>query len=140
MMSPGDEKVVAERLHTLLANPPKTQPQPPPKPPVTDLSGQWDVHIDYSGGNSEHTLHLRQQGSQITGTHQGDYVSRELYGTLDDDAVRFASSYTEENGDNLAYEFAGTVQGDTMTGTLDLGEYLTAKWRAKRHTYRRTAR
>ena len=140
MMSPGDEKVVAERLHALLSKPPKLEPQPPPKPPVTDLSGQWDVHIDYSGGSSEHTLHLRQQGGQLTGMHQGDYVSRELYGTLEGNAVRFASSYTEENGDNLAYEFGGTVQGDTLAGTLDLGEYLTATWNAKRHTYRRAAR
>jgi L-seryl-tRNA(Ser) seleniumtransferase len=139
MMSPGDEKVAAERLHTLLSNPPRTAPKPEPKAPVTDLSGQWDVHIDYIGASSEHTLHLRQQGGQITGSHQGDYVSRELYGAIDGDAVRLASSYTEETGDNLSYEFVGTVQGDTISGTLDLGEYLTAKWSAKRHTYRRAA-
>src|SRR6185369_3475365 len=60
MMSPGDEKVVADRLFTLLSNPPRTAPQPAPKAPVTDLSGQWDVQIDYIGGGSNHTLHLRQ--------------------------------------------------------------------------------
>jgi L-seryl-tRNA(Ser) seleniumtransferase len=139
MMSPGDEKVVAERLYTLLSNPPKMNPQPSPKAPAADLSGQWDVHIEYIGSSSEHTLHLRQQGGRITGSHQGDYVSRELYGTLDGDNVRLASSYTEEHGDNLSYEFVGTVQGDAMSGTLDLGEYLSAKWSAKRHEYRRRA-
>lgn len=137
MMSPGDEKVVAERLHTLLSNPPRTPPQPPPQAPMTDLSGQWDVQIEYIGSSSNHILHLRQQGGQLTGSHQGDYVSRELYGTMEGDAVRLASSYTEEHGDNLSYAFVGTVQGDTMSGTLDLGEYLTAKWSAKRHAYRR---
>ncbi|MBI3423768.1 MAG: aminotransferase class V-fold PLP-dependent enzyme [Acidobacteria bacterium] len=140
MMSPGDEKVVADRLHTLLSNPPRTAPQPPPKPPVTDLSGQWDVQIDFIGSNSEHILHIRQQGSQITGSHQGDYVSRELYGTIEGDAVRLASSYTEEHGDNLSYTFTGTVNGDALSGALDLGEYLTAKWTAKRHGFRRAGR
>ncbi|MBS1790040.1 MAG: aminotransferase class V-fold PLP-dependent enzyme [Acidobacteria bacterium] len=140
MMSPGDEKVVAERLHALLSNPPRIAPPPTPKPPVADLSGQWDVHIDYIGGSSEHALHLRQQGSQITGSHQGDYVSRELYGTIDGDTVRLASSYTEEHGDNLSYTFTGTVNEDALSGTLDLGEYLTAKWTAKRHNFRRAIR
>lgn len=140
MMSPGDEKVVAERLHTLLSSPPKLTPQPAPKPPAADLSGQWDVHIEYIGSTSEHVLHLRQQGGQITGSHQGDYVSRDLSGSIDGDAVRLSSSYTEEHGDNLSYTFSGTVNGDTLSGTLDLGEYLTAKWSAKRHTYGRAAR
>jgi uncharacterized pyridoxal phosphate-dependent enzyme len=139
MMMPGDEKVAAERLHALLSNPPRKQPQPPPQAPLADLSGQWDVHIEYIGSNSAHTLHLRQQGGQITGSHQGDYVSRELYGTIEGDAVRLASSYTEEHGDNLSYEFVGTLQGDAISGTLDLGEYLSAKWSAKRHAYRRSA-
>jgi L-seryl-tRNA(Ser) seleniumtransferase len=137
MMQPGDEKVAAERLYTLLSNPPKMPPQAAPKPPVADLSGQWDVHIEYVGASSDHTLHLRQQGDQIIGSHQGDYVSREIYGSIDGDSVRLASSYTEENGDNLSYEFVGTVSEGAISGSLDLGEYLTAKWSAKRHSYRR---
>ncbi|HZS05487.1 MAG TPA: aminotransferase class V-fold PLP-dependent enzyme [Blastocatellia bacterium] len=139
MMSPGEEKVVAERLHALLSNPPRTKPKQPPRAPAADLSGQWDVRIEYIGSTSDHTLHLRQQDGYIMGSHQGDYVSRELYGTIEGDAVRLSSSWTEEHGDNLSYEFVGTVQGDTLSGTLDLGEYLTAKWSAKRHEYRRAA-
>ena len=138
MMQPGDEKVAADRLHALLSNPPRTQPQPP-KAPVADLSGQWDVHIEYASGSSNHTLHLRQQDGRITGSHQGDYVSRDVYGSINGDAVRLSSSYTEENGDNLSYEFVGTVSEDAISGTLDLGEYLGARWSAKRHSYRRAA-
>jgi L-seryl-tRNA(Ser) seleniumtransferase len=140
MMSPGEEKIVADRLHTLLDNPPKTAPPPAAQPPVAALSGQWDVQIEYIGSRSEHVLHIRQQGSQITGSHQGDYVARELYGTLEGDAVRLTSSYTEEHGDSLSYTFTGTVKGETLAGTLDMGEYLTAKWTARRHAYRRTIR
>lgn len=136
MMTPGDEKVAADRLHALLSNPPRTQVQAP-KSPAADLSGQWDVSIEYASGSSAHTLHLRQQGGEITGSHQGDFVSRDLQGTIDGNSVRLASSYTEETGDNLSYTFTGTVSGDTLSGTLDLGEYLTAKWSAKRHAYRR---
>jgi uncharacterized pyridoxal phosphate-dependent enzyme len=137
MMSPGDEKIAADRLHQVLSNPPRTAQRETPRPPAADLSGQWDVQIDYVGGISTHTLYLRQQEGQITGSHQGDYVSREVYGAIEGDAVRLASAYTEENGDNLSYEFTGTLQGETLSGDLDLGEYLKARWTAKRHSYRR---
>jgi hypothetical protein len=49
--------------------------------------------------------------------------------------VQLASAYTERHGDSLSFRFTGTVTADTMTGTLDMGEYLTAKWTAKRHDY-----
>jgi L-seryl-tRNA(Ser) seleniumtransferase len=80
---------------------------------------------------------LRQQGNRIDGRHQGDFVSRDLTGTIDGNAVRISSAYTERNGDSLMFTFSGDVAGDQISGTLDMGEYLTAKWTAKKHDYRR---
>ncbi len=48
-----------------------------------------------------------------------------------------SSSYTERHGDALSFRFNGTVAATAMSGTLDMGEYLTATWSAKRHDYRR---
>jgi uncharacterized pyridoxal phosphate-dependent enzyme len=139
-MAAGDEKIVAERIHATLSNPPASArlvATPPAAAPSGDLSGQWDVHIEYLAGASNHTLHLRQVGGRIEGTHQGDFVSRDLSGTIDGNRVQLSSAYTERHGDSLSFTFSGTVAGDAMTGTLDMGEYLTAKWTAKRHDYRR---
>jgi L-seryl-tRNA(Ser) seleniumtransferase len=132
MLSPGEEKVVADRLYSLLSSPPDRRAVPERPAPVADLTGQWEVRIEYAAGQSIHTLHLRQKGREIDGTHQGDFVSRELSGTLDGDAVRIRSMYGEEHGDALVFTFAGTVAGDAIAGTLDMGEYLTATWTAKR--------
>jgi L-seryl-tRNA(Ser) seleniumtransferase len=136
MMSPGDEKVVADKLYTLLSTPPVRETDAQPAPPAADVSGQWDVLIEYTAGRSSHKLHLRQQGNRISGTHQGDFVSRDLTGTIDGDRVQMRSTYAEENGDSLSYGFDGTVAGDDISGTLDMGEYLKASWTAKRHQYR----
>jgi seryl-tRNA(Sec) selenium transferase len=135
-MSAGEEKIVADRLYALLSNPPKQEAEQT-RPPAADLSGRWDVHIEYAAGKSDHTLHLRQQGNRIEGTHQGDYVSRDLSGNIDGDAVQMTSTYTERHGDSLMFTFAGTVSGNEISGTLDMGEYLTAKWIARRHQYRK---
>jgi L-seryl-tRNA(Ser) seleniumtransferase len=95
------------------------------------------VHIEYLASASTHTLHLRQVGGRVEGTHQGDFVSRDLSGTIDGSRVQLSSAYTERHGDSLSFRFTGTITADTMAGTLDMGEYLTAKWTAKRHDYRR---
>jgi L-seryl-tRNA(Ser) seleniumtransferase len=139
-MAAGDEKIVAERLHATLSNPPASArlvTPPPAAAPAGDVSGQWEVRIEYLASASTHTLHLRQVGGRIEGTHKGDFVSRDLAGTIDGSRVQLASSYTERHGDSLSFRFTGALEGDAMTGTLDMGEYLTAKWSAKRHNYGR---
>lgn len=142
-MAPGDDTIVAERLYATLSNPPASArlvppaPAAAPAPPINDLSGQWDVRIEYLASASTHTLHLRQTGTRVEGTHQGDFVARDLSGTIDGARVQFSSSYTERHGDSLNFRFTGNVTGNEMAGALDMGEYLTGKWRATRHDYRR---
>ena len=49
--------------------------------------------------------------------------------------VEIRSVITEkEDGNALSYTFTGAVTGDTMSGPLDLGEYLQARWTARRRT------
>ncbi len=95
------------------------------------------MRIDYLASSSTHTLHLKQTNGRIEGTHQGDFVSRDLSGTIDGNRVQLASNYSERNGDSLSFRFTGTITGDEMAGALDMGEYLTGKWRATKYTYRR---
>jgi L-seryl-tRNA(Ser) seleniumtransferase len=139
-MAAGDEKIVAARIHATLANPPasiRTPAQAPPASPSVDLSGRWNVRVEYLAGASTHTLHLKQNGNRVEGTHQGDFVSRDLAGTIDGDKVQLSSNYAERNGDALSFRFSGIVSANEMSGTLDMGEYLAAKWTAKRHDFRR---
>jgi L-seryl-tRNA(Ser) seleniumtransferase len=137
MMAAGEEKIVADRIHALLANPPKQDAPARTAPAAVDVTGQWDVRIEYAANTSNHTLHLRQVDNRIEGTHHGDFVSRDLAGTIDGSSVQMSSSYTERHGDALSFRFNGTAAADGMSGTLDMGEYLMAKWSAKRHDYRR---
>jgi uncharacterized pyridoxal phosphate-dependent enzyme len=139
-MSPGDEKIVAERIRATLSNPPASirfAPAAAPGAAAGDVSGRWNVRIDYVAGASTHTLHLKQTGNRIEGTHQGDFVSRDLTGTIDGDRVQLASTYSERNGDALNFRFTGSLTADGMAGALDMGEYLSAKWTARRHEFRR---
>ena len=84
------------------------------------------------GFEARATLHVRQRGNVLDGAHQGDFVTRDLFGTIHGDSVVIRSAYNEEHGDALGFAFSGRVSGDEMTGTLDMGEYLKAQWTAKR--------
>jgi seryl-tRNA(Sec) selenium transferase len=137
MMSPGEETVVADRLYALLSNPPRQETTGQTGSSAVDLSGQWDVRIEYAAGSSNHKLHLRQLGNRIEGTHQGDFVSRDLSGSVEGERVQMFSTYTERHGDSLMFNFTGKISSDEISGTLDMEEYLMAKWTARRHVYRK---
>jgi L-seryl-tRNA(Ser) seleniumtransferase len=76
---------------------------------------------------------VKQQGNQLVGTHQGDFTPRDFTGTISADDVHILSSVGEVHGAALSYRFTGKLNGDSISGTLDMGEYLSAKWTAKRH-------
>ena len=138
MMAEGEERIVGDKIHAALAAAPRrTTSAPSPRAPAGDLTGQWDVQIEYLAGRSTHTLHLKQIGNRLEGSHQGDFVSRDLAGAIDGTAVEMSSSYTERHGDALSFRFTGTIQNDRMSGALDMGEYLSATWAARKHDDRR---
>jgi seryl-tRNA(Sec) selenium transferase len=137
MMAAGEERIVADRLHALLSKPPAQPPDQPPATPAADLSGPWTVRIQYAAGTSFHTLHLTQTGNDLGGLHQGEFMTREISGTIDGASVRIRSAYGEQHGDSVNLTFSGKVTGDQMSGALDMGEYLGATWAATRRVTRR---
>jgi L-seryl-tRNA(Ser) seleniumtransferase len=131
MMADGDAPVVADTLYKLFSNlRPSTSTT---AEPVYSLDGRWEVKIDYLSGTSTHSFDLHHKGNEVTGTHQGDFVSRGMNGKVSGASVDIASSYTERHGDSLQYRFTGTAaSADEMSGSLDMGEYRAAKWTATR--------
>ena len=139
MMAPGVEKIVAERIFQVLSAKHTPKPVETPKAPVTNLSGQWDFEITYAASRSTHTLYLQQKENQLEGTHQGNFLARDIAGTIDGEKVTLMSNVTERHGDALRYRFTGTIAGDTMSGDVDMGEYLKATWLARRYAAGRRA-
>ena len=135
-MMPGDEKMVADRLYALLSKPPKIENPPPPPPgQPAALAGQWDLRLDFVYGSASHVLVLEQDGARLMGTHQGEFASGELSGTVAANTVRFQSSLPTD-GTRVSFQFSGTAEGGKMSGTVALGEYGEARWTAEKHQYR----
>jgi L-seryl-tRNA(Ser) seleniumtransferase len=135
MMQPGEEKIVADRIYEILSAKRPARNVEAMKTPGSDLSGRWDVKIQFALGTGDHVFHVKQNGNQLMGTHQGDFVARDFTGTISGDDVVIASNIGEVHGAALSYRFSGKLSGDTISGTLDMGEYLGAKFTAKRHAF-----
>ncbi len=133
MMCAGEEKIVGDRLRSLLSSAAGSKLTQDTPPPQGDISGEWDVAIEFTASRSTHSLYLRQNGSELEGTHQGDFLARDLVGSVHGNTVKMTSSIGEQHGAALTYTFTGTLEGDRISGDLSLGEYRSAKWSATRH-------
>ncbi|HUQ91818.1 MAG TPA: aminotransferase class V-fold PLP-dependent enzyme [Bryobacteraceae bacterium] len=132
MMQPGDDRVVADRLFGVFSK--KRSPKPAMSQPAANLSGRWDVDVEFFSSKSRHTLMLEQDGNRLQGSHKGDFSVRDVFGTIDGDQVKLQS--TERiPGDSITFTFAGSLSGDSIAGPVYMGEYLNAKFTAKRHAY-----
>jgi energy-coupling factor transporter ATP-binding protein EcfA2 len=55
---------------------------------------------------------------------------------LEGDQVTLRSTTAQRgSGDTITFIFSGAVSGDTISGPLYMGEYLNAKFTAKRYSY-----
>jgi len=133
-MMPGDDKVVADRIHAVLANPPKSATPETPAGPNSSIAGQWDVRLDFGRGAATHTLFFEQDGPKLAGSHRGEFYSGDLSGSVAANTARFRSAH-RVHGTRLTYDFTAQIDGDAMNGSVFLGEYGTAPFTAQRHKY-----
>lgn len=131
MMQPGDDKIVADRIHAALSM--KRPAIPAMKAPSADIKGRWDVTIHYFNEDSKHTFTIEEQDSNwLKGLHKGTFTTNELEGTIEGNEVKFRSA-SRMLADNVPFTFSGTLEGDTIKGNIHHGEYLTSTFTAKKY-------
>jgi len=133
-MQPGNDKIVADRIYNVLSMK-RTARADDMKTPSVHINGHWEVTVEYFSSTSIHTMYLEQDGNWIQGTHHSDFTAQEIAGMVEGDQVRLRSQ-VRIPGSSVTYLFSGTASADDMTGSIYLGEYLTAKFSAKRVQYR----
>lgn len=127
----GDAVLAGRRIAEVLKGAPTRTAAPALAAPAFEISGRWELDVQYSRGSARHRLTLVANGNRIDGTHIGRRLEGVLSGTVDGVRVRMRSSLPIQ-GTRLSYRFDGTVNGTTMEGTVALGEYGTAQWTARR--------
>jgi hypothetical protein len=133
MMMPGDDKIVAEAVFATLSHPPKFADPEIPQGTPANIAGIWKVQMKYLCGEGSQRFLLEQQEGSVTGVHQGEIYNGNLNGKVHAQQVSFRS-VMPVGGNEIHYAFTGTASGDSMNGTVTLGEYGRADWSATRET------
>ena len=95
------------------------------------VSGAWHVSMEGQSAAVMQTLAIEQKGGAISGTlkaPQGNSVP--IRGTVNGASISFTVKRTTSDGD-VTQEFAGTVSGDSITGTVTQGQFHVG-WTATR--------
>lgn len=132
-MKAGEDKIVADRISGLLTIKREAKSNTM-EAPSTDLNGRWELNVKFFSSDSNHKLYLEQDGNWLQGLHQGDYSTQDVAGTIEGNQIKL-SSVNQKPGDRIIYLFSGTVSADVMTGSIFMGEYLTADFTAEKIKY-----
>ena len=131
-MQPGNDKIVANRVYEVLSK--KRAPKPVAlEAPGANISGRWDVDIEFFSSTSKHSFFIEQDGNWIQGSHKGEFTVRDMRGTVEGKTVKLRS-VDRHPADSITFIFTGALSGETISGSIYMGEYRTAKFVAKRNT------
>lgn len=131
IMTPEEVKIVGDAIHNALTNPPHFENPVVPTGAPASVAGTWDVTIHYIRGTGEQHFELKQDGNTITGDHKGEIYNAEFKGTVHADEIDMVS-VLPVTGYPVTCHFKGKVQGNRMSGTLNMREYGEVPWEAVR--------
>jgi hypothetical protein len=97
-----------------------------------DIVGAWTVNVTLqSGPMPPSTLTLETDGAKIVGAYSGQSGDIPVEASVKERAVTIWFTVPTRNGPT-AVTMKGSVDGDSMKGSADLGGNGTADWTAKR--------
>jgi hypothetical protein len=100
---------------------------------AVDVSGTWEITIQTPRGDERASeMKIEQDGDKITVTMEG-FQGNEMTGegTVADNTVEWTVNVETQRGE-FTIEYSGTVEGDTMTGQAEMGDFGTMEFTAKK--------
>jgi hypothetical protein len=100
---------------------------------AADVSGTWELTVQTPRGDERTSeMTIEQDGEKITVTMEG-FQGNEMTGegTVKDNKIEWTVNISTQRGD-FSITYSGTVEGDTMTGEAEMGDFGAMEWSAKK--------
>ena len=94
-----------------------------------NITGEWAFTVQTDQGGGTPTITFKQDGEKLTGKYTGQLGAADLTGTVKGNDVKFTFSI-DVQGQQAVVSYTGTVDKNTMKGTLDLGGMATGTFTA----------
>lgn len=94
------------------------------------INGTWNVKLQTPMGENLATLKLANSDGSLSGSvDAAGQGSADISGTLDGESIQFKGTLESQMGP-IELDFSGTVDGDEMTGKVELGTFGSGSWTA----------
>ncbi len=87
---------------------------------ATDVSGEWELTMETQRGPMTQNLKIVQDGEKITVTmvtQRGEITGE---GTVKGKDIEWSVKRTGRDGNEMTIAYKGTVEGTTMSGTVEM--------------------
>jgi hypothetical protein len=90
----------------------------------------WVFEVETDAGSGSPMVAFKQEGEKLTGQYKGSFGEAPLTGTVNGAEIRFSVRVNAQGADTVI-AYSGTVEKDSMKGTVRIGEGK-GSWTAKR--------
>lgn len=95
----------------------------------TNVTGEWLFNVTTDQGGGTPTITFKQDGEKLTGRYQGQLGDAELTGTVKGSAIEFTFT-VDAQGQQAPVNYKGTIEKNTMKGTLDIAGMVNGTFTA----------
>jgi hypothetical protein len=96
---------------------------------ATNVTGEWTFNVTTDQGGGTPTMTFKQDGEKLTGKYNGQFGSADLTGTVKGNAIQFSFTI-DVQGQMAPATYKGTVEKNTMKGTMDIGGMVSGTFTA----------
>lgn len=96
-----------------------------------NVTGDWEMTTQSPRGERTSDVHFEQDGEKLTVTMQMMNQEVTAEGSVKGNVIEWSMTRDTPRGEfTIAYK--GTVEGDTMSGEAQMGDFGTMEWTAKK--------
>ena len=95
----------------------------------TNVTGEWTFNVTTDQGGGTPTMTFKQDGEKLTGKYNGQLGASDLTGTVKGNEITFNFTI-DAQGQQAPVTYKGTVEKDTMKGTMDIGGMVNGTFTA----------
>src|SRR5687767_4177084 len=96
---------------------------------ATNVTGDWEFTVNTDQGSGNPTMTFKQDGEKLTGKYNGTFGAADLTGTVKGNAIQFTFTI-DVQGQQAPATYKGTVEKNTMKGTMDIAGMLNGTFTA----------
>ena len=96
---------------------------------ATNVTGEWAFNVTTDQGGGTPTITFKQDGEKLTGKYVGQLGSSDLTGSVKGNDITFNFT-VDVQGQQAPVTYKGTVEKNTMKGTLDIAGMVNGTFTA----------